>query len=139
MSEKRSGAAVFQTILEGEFYSDYDQSVADLAVLREALMTPKSSIVLDTFDTADCIHNGRDRQDILNYLATEYGELMEEHIIAQGKSYKDPGKDGIVGEAVDMIVCLLDLIHHEQPDLTEAELQEVFRKKLNKWDLKHNY
>lgn len=95
------------------------------------------TIVQDIFETSDVIQNGRTRQDVLNYTMTEIGELMEEHIISSGKSYKEPGADGVIGEAVDTIICLIDLIRLEDPTLSEDDLQEIFRVKLSKWKSKH--
>jgi hypothetical protein len=55
------------------------------------------------------VENGRTPMDILDYAMTELGELAEEIIIAGGRSYKAPGKDGVAGEAIDLAVCLVDL------------------------------
>ena len=97
----------------------------------------KMTIVQNIFETSDAIQNGRTRQDVLNYTMTEIGELMEEFIISTGKSYKQPGADGIIGEAVDTIICLIDLIRIEDPTLREEDLQEIFCAKLAKWKSQH--
>ncbi|MEY8802119.1 hypothetical protein AB9K35_17720 [Leisingera sp. XS_AS12] len=56
------------------------------------------------------IDNGRTALDVLDYTLTELGELAEEIIIARGASYKAPGKDGVAGEAIDLALCLIDLL-----------------------------
>jgi hypothetical protein len=56
---------------------------------------------------------------ILASATSELGELAEEVQIHQNHSYKKPGDDGIVGEAIDTICCLLDLIHKVNPYITE--------------------
>jgi len=61
------------------------------------------------------VENGRTPMDILDYAMTELGELAEEIIIAGGRSYKVPGKDGVAGEAIDLSVCLVDLMHATDP------------------------
>ena len=91
------------------------------------------TLVEDIFAASDEIDNDRTPQDILNWLFTETGELMEEHIIAQGKSYKQEGDDGVVGEAIDAILCLVDLIHVVAPELSEQDLQRIAKIKLQKW------
>jgi hypothetical protein len=63
----------------------------------------------------------------------ELGELAEEVAINEKHSYKKQGSDGIVGEAIDTILCLLDLIHVHTPSITEEELIHVAQLKLDKW------
>lgn len=70
---------------------------------------------------------------VLTSATSELGELADEVRIEAGHSYKEAGVDGIIGEAIDTIVCLLDLIHLENPDMTEQELDAIAFKKLNKW------
>lgn len=61
------------------------------------------------------------------------GELSQEVMIDQGHHYKAPGKDGIIGEAVDVIVCMADMIFQADPTITEEEVQVILAKKLAKW------
>ena len=79
------------------------------------------------------VENRRTKYSILASTMSEIGELAEEVMIDQGQSYKMAGSDGIVGEAVDSILCLLDLIHVVDPELTEAELNELAAAKCKKW------
>lgn len=79
------------------------------------------------------IQNNRTISNIHTYLIEEVGELATEVNIVTGFSNKEPGKDGVVGEAVDAIICLVDLIKVYQPDITEAELHSICNRKLTKW------
>lgn len=70
---------------------------------------------------------------VLTSATSELGELAEEVMIAEGNSYKAPGKDGIVGEAIDTIQCLLDIIHLANPKLRESDINAMMQAKCNKW------
>ena len=54
-------------------------------------------------------------------------------VIDEGLSYKVKGKDGIVGEGIDVIICVLDLIRKTYPNITESELEAIADNKLAKW------
>lgn len=75
----------------------------------------------------------RGRYKVLGHLVEEVGELSQEVVIKQGDSYKKEGVDGILGEAVDVILCALDLIRVDNPTITEEEITEVVVSKLLKW------
>lgn len=85
------------------------------------------------FDTSRRIKNGRNRQSVLAYLMEEVGELATEVNIKEGHSNKGEGKDGIVGEAVDVILCAVDMIFVNNPEVTEEEVQAIIESKLSKW------
>ena len=85
------------------------------------------------FKTSDSIKNGRSLNDIFTYTIAEIGELAEEVNIVTGYSSKQPGTDGIVGEAIDSIICLVDLIKNYQPNISEDEINYILNKKLQKW------
>jgi NTP pyrophosphatase (non-canonical NTP hydrolase) len=84
-------------------------------------------------DTTKEVKNDRTMQDILTHLMTEVGELAQEIQIAEGKSYKECGADGVVGEAIDVIACAIDIISQYDPSLIEHDLSMVLSKKLEKW------
>lgn len=84
-------------------------------------------------DVSKSIDNGRDLSYIFTHLVEEVGELATELAIETGKSYKAAGEDGIVGEAVDAIICLIDIISMHQPEVTPEQLDAIMQKKLNKW------
>lgn len=70
-------------------------------------------------------------------LGEECGELATEIQISMGLKDKEPGPDGIVGESVDAILCLLDIIVVHQPDITYDELFAIMCKKMDKWERKY--
>ena len=91
------------------------------------------------FDTSDAITAAgitRHPIPILVKTTEELGELSTEIGVKYLGFYKEAGKDGIIGEAVDAINCLIDLIHIENPDLTPEQLCEIFERKLAKWKQK---
>jgi len=77
--------------------------------------------------------HARTKYSILASGMSEMGELAQEVMIEQGNSYKGAGVDGIVGEALDVICCLFDLIHKCDPNITEEELAAYTRIKCAKW------
>lgn len=90
-------------------------------------------MITKILDTAASIDNNRNLSQIFKYAMEEIGELATELNIEDGYSNKEPGKDGIVGEAIDAIICLVDLIYTHRPDITEDELMQICINKLNKW------
>lgn len=81
----------------------------------------------------------REEYSILAHTMEEVGELAQEiSIVCGGKSYKQQGPDGIIGESIDAILCLVDMIYiHAQKngiDITEEQLMEIAQKKLDKWE-----
>lgn len=96
-------------------------------------LTKEASVVVDTLQTEAVNIPKRTPYSVLSSTMSELGELAEEIMISQGNSYKKPGVDGIVGEAIDTIVCLLDLIHVVDPELTEGDLEDIAFPKLSKW------
>lgn len=85
------------------------------------------------FTTSDQIRDNRTIQEVFTYAVEEIGELATEVNIVTGFSTKQPGKDGIVGEAIDAIICLVDLIGVYDPNITEEQIIAICRTKLNKW------
>jgi len=88
--------------------------------------------------TSKKIHDGRNKYKVLAKANEEIGELSEEIMIAEGDHYKEPGKDGVIGEAVDVIICMGDMIFQEDPNITEEQVLAIISKKLNKWVEKNN-
>lgn len=80
---------------------------------------------------SDSIKNDRTVEDILEYLHDEVSELDGEVI-----GY-DRGEDGIPGEAVDVILCALDLIYKSAPHWTDADIIAYAQKKCQKWAKKY--
>jgi hypothetical protein len=77
------------------------------------------------------INNDRTLRDILNHMKSEVKELDEE--IAKDEAGELAGSDGIVGEAIDIIQCAMDVILTHRPYLTEAQLEAIMDTKCEKW------
>ena len=95
-----------------------------------------TSLVTTVFATSEDIKNGRVPMTVLPFVMEEVGELALEVAIDFGISAKPEGDDGVIGEAIDSIICLLDLIKLHKPDITEYELVEVANRKCSKWRAK---
>lgn len=78
-------------------------------------------------DAAKLVKNGRSPLDIYRHTGSEYRELGLE-IVGRGD-----GKDGVIGEAIDMIICDIDQIYLENPEITEAEVIAIAERKCEKW------
>lgn len=84
------------------------------------------SVVNEILRVASVIDSPRTTKTIFNHLTTEVLELYDE-------IYGEEGEDGIVGEAVDVILCAVDIIYKHQPNIIEADIMKVVDRKLNKW------
>lgn len=80
---------------------------------------------------SDRIDNGRMPADIFEYLHDEVNELE-----AEVYGY-EPGPDGIPGEAIDVILCALDLIYKNNPEWTDKDILDYAQKKCEKWAKKY--
>src|SRR6478752_3175300 len=69
------------------------------------------SAVKEASKAGDKVVPQRSAYAVLAAAQAELGETAEEVAIMMGESYKEEGPDGVVGEALDTIVSLLDLIH----------------------------
>lgn len=73
--------------------------------------------------------------DVMLKLNEEVGELATEIGIKTGYiQNKQPGKDGVTGEAIDAILCLMDIIILDNPQLTSTDFEMILNKKLAKWN-----
>lgn len=81
------------------------------------------------------VKDGRTLRDVFRHMNTEIKELDDELLLdACGQP---PGEDGIVGEALDAISCLYDIIYLHRPDITKAELAAIMTRKMEKWVQKY--
>lgn len=80
---------------------------------------------------ATVIQNGRTVADAARHAGGELTELNEE--IALKDQGLAPGPDGIVGEAIDLIACALDIIFVEAPETTNEEICAILLRKCEKW------
>lgn len=92
-----------------------------------------TTLVSLTREYSKKVKKKRTPSDIFIALTSEIGELADELSIESGFSYKQPGTDGVIGEALDCILCLIDLIHIRDPNITEEQLMEMALLKLEKW------
>lgn len=89
--------------------------------------------------TCKIVGNTKDDQpNIMLSMLEEAGETATEVKISHGLKNKPQGVDGIVGEAIDTILCAMDLIHSEIGSLDNHQVKSVFELKLNKWKLKYS-
>lgn len=92
------------------------------------------TLVSEILETSRQIDNGRTIQDVLTHAMTELGELAQEVQIAEGKSYKQQGADGVVGEALDVINCMIDIIYVHYGVLADEHYMAALNsRKLAKW------
>lgn len=79
----------------------------------------------------------RTEEYVLRKINEELGEMTLEMNIADGLSYKSPGKDGVKGEAVDLAICALDMFALQCPGMNAEQIEREFLTymliKLNKW------
>lgn len=77
------------------------------------------------------IRNDRSPGNVFDHLRSEVLELWDE--IENVEQGRPEGEDGIVGEAMDVINCALDIIYLHRPDLNVRELTEIMTEKCEKW------
>ena len=75
----------------------------------------------------------RTRYEVLSKLMEEVGELAQEIGIAEGYQKREPGKDGIIGEVIDIINTSLDILWLTDPEIDKEEVMKVLDDKLLKW------
>lgn len=93
----------------------------------------RNTVVGTILEFSDKIKDGRTEADIMLSAMEEMGELSLEIKINNGLSYKTEGIDGIVGEAIDVINCMVDLILTHTGNITEEQLQVITENKCKKW------
>ena len=71
---------------------------------------------------ADQYHGNRTRNSIYNHMMSEVGELGIEINIVEGQSYKQPGADGVIGEAIDVMLSAIDLIYVGEKNVTAQDI-----------------
>lgn len=78
------------------------------------------------------LNNGRTYGTILDHAKGEMVELEIE--VNKFLNEQEPGKDGIVGEAIDVILCMVDLIYQKNPTISKEYLYMLICEKLDKWE-----
>lgn len=80
-----------------------------------------------------------DRGAILLSLIEEVGELATEIAIENGTKQREASPDGVVGEAIDVLVVIIDLLHLELAEnIHGQEFLDRVQSKLTKWESKYN-
>jgi len=94
-------------------------------------------ILQATLDTGHRIRDNRTVHEVYVSLGKELGELAEEIEITHSphRSLKETD-EGVFGESIDCILCLIDLIRTDNPDVTVGEITAYAVKKLRKWENK---
>lgn len=92
-----------------------------------------STLIEEIQNTSSIVETPRTPLSVLSKVMEEVGELAQEVAINSGVSYKQPGKDGVLGEAVDAIIAIIDLVYVVNNTITEDDLIEVAQLKLAKW------
>lgn len=77
------------------------------------------------------IKHDRDISSAFVHLKGEVNELDDE--ISAVLYNQSPNEDGVIGEAVDCILCLVDIIYHEDNSVSSEEIDNIVNKKLAKW------
>lgn len=77
------------------------------------------------------ISNGRTLDDIFRHANLEMDELREE--LDKEKLGETPGDDGVIGEAIDVIACALDIIFVKRPQTSNEEITDLLLAKCQKW------
>lgn len=77
------------------------------------------------------IQNDRTLRSVFEHGQGEMVELDEE--ITKVEQGQAEGVDGVVGEAIDVILCKLDLIFQKVPDISDEVILEIAAKKCLKW------
>jgi NTP pyrophosphatase (non-canonical NTP hydrolase) len=78
-------------------------------------------------------HGKSDQANIMLSLTEEAGELAQEIKISNGLRKGPHGPDGIIGEAVDVILCALDVIYSEHGYMPLNEINKIIDSKAKKW------
>lgn len=87
------------------------------------------------FDYSDQIDNNRNINSIFNHLKGEVDELSDEIKLVENGD--EAGPDGVVGEAVDIMLCAIDLIRRFNPNITADDVNQIAIKKCEKWAAKY--
>lgn len=121
---------------ENSFGSRYAQPYAHRVTKIEAQETPQARRDLIEMVKATSVRVGTRNVDaIFKSLVEEVGELSTELAIEAGTKKRDPSPDGVVGEAIDVLVVVLDLLHLKLGnEVTGQAFLDRVQSKLNKWE-----
>jgi NTP pyrophosphatase (non-canonical NTP hydrolase) len=100
----------------------------------EEIIEPKG-IIGEILKTGQMIQDNRSVNEIFLQLSEEVGELATEISVLRGYSKKPQGKDGVVGEAIDVVICAIDILYVLYRT-SEEDIDAKIREKLAKWRAK---
>lgn len=81
------------------------------------------------------VKNGRTISTAFDHSVGEMRELSDElKLVLTGAP---AGTDGVVGEAVDVMLCMLDIIAQHDPDINMNDVEAVMHNKYSKWIRKY--
>jgi hypothetical protein len=93
-----------------------------------------TDIIGVVWEYSDRIRDGRKHYHVYEHGMLEMEELREE--LAKDLLGLSPGEDGIAGEAVDVILCMLDVIYIAHPEMSGTDVLEIVKRKCAKWERK---
>jgi hypothetical protein len=102
---------------------------------------PQAAIEISPTDLITMVKNvsmrvgTRNIDAIFKSLVEEVGELSTELSIEAGTKKREPSPDGVVGEAIDVLVVILDLLHLKLGnEISGQPFLDRVQSKLNKWE-----
>ena len=115
-----------------------DDKEVNLELVDDEKEPSLSTIFRTSLDLGLLYSNPKREYDyVMSKCMEELGELSVEVQIENGLSYKDPGKDGIAGESVDLAITAMDMFALSCGDMEPEEIEKrflaVMEKKIKKW------
>ena len=129
-------AASALAIKHGSYFSNYKCIYCDGYHIGKNRENKKQQSMIKEVWEVSKVALPRTRYEVLSKMMEEVGELSQEVGIVEGYQKRKAGKDGVLGESIDVIVTAIDLIHVDNPNITEEEIMNVLKVKLGKW---HSY
>lgn len=114
--------------------SDQKSPGVSVDELHEHVVVPTFLSVVRGF--SNLIENGRTLRSIFLYSQDQEMPELDDEITKVEKGEPE-GDDGVVGEAIDNMLCHADIIIRHRPDITEEEFMEIVTRKCQKWFDKH--
>lgn len=109
---------------------EYDETMAQFNAFKALVGDITNPLDIVRF-YASYIQNGRTIADAARHAGLELVELQEE--IDKKERGEVAGPDGVIGEAIDVLACALDIIFVEAPNMSNAHIAEILFSKCNKW------
>lgn len=122
-------AGAINTLIEGG-------RIPDGTVLRNRFDIPNP--VATILDYAARIRNDRTELTILRHARDDEMVELEDEVEAWGSlPPRLRNTDRVIAEAMDVVGCMVDLIHHVRPDITLAELDTITKTFCERWAAKY--